>query len=180
MFKLFNKNLIATKASKWLNQPRTLHLTAANSLKTIEIVEDKQNKLITIEGKYIDPAERFGNKVLTFGKESEEANKRPCAFCELEKRDIYVQHTDVLVLRQFLKDDGEPLDRKITGLCRKQQRKLLVLAKHARVAGLTLNLQPNLLDGSKRSVDPRTRPKGLKWNIYFDDYEVMKKTYKFL
>lgn len=94
------------------------------------------------------------------------------------------------------------MPRKITGLCKKQHRKLLVLAKHvnliesnifsfiffnflfcltkARLAGLTLNLQPSLLDGSKPLSDPRKRPEYLKWNHYFDDYETMKKQFKYL
>ncbi len=97
-----------------------------------------------------------------------------------EKRDIYVQHTDVLILRQFLKDDGEPLSRKVTGLCKRQQRKLVVIAKHARQAGLTLSLTKTLLDGSKPSPDPRKRYQHQKWNTYFDDFEYMKRNFKYI
>jgi ribosomal protein S18 len=192
MLKVFNNNLkllgrLANKQSQQqIVEKRTIHMTNLNQLKKLNIVEDKQSKQITIEASYIDPVEAFGNKALEFNNEaSSDQNDlktaiRPCAFCELEKRDIFVQYTDVLVLRQFLKEDGTPLNRKVTGLCRKQQKKLLVMAKHARIAGLTLNLQPNLIDGSKRSSNPRTRSEHLKWNTSFDDYEIMRKTHKYL
>ena len=86
----------------------------------------------------------------------------------------------MLIIKQFLKEDGSLLGRKITGLCKKQQRKMIVIAKHARNAGLTLDLQPNLLDGSKRSVEPRARPEHQKWNTYYDSYEIMRKENKYL
>ena len=93
------------------------------------------------------------------------------------------------------------MPRKVTGLCLKQQRKLKVIAKHvcfisfrnkykfkiyflfklkANLAGLTLNLQTNLIDGTKPSSDPRKRSEYLKWNHYFDDYEIMRKQFKYL
>ena len=106
--------------------------------------------------------------------------KRPCAFCELEKRNIFVQYTDLAVLRQFVRDDAKPLGRKITGLCRRQHRKLVVLIKHAMYAGLILDLQPRRLDGSKPDPRPETRPEYLKYNSYFDTYEKLLRTRKFL
>ena len=166
-------------------QYRSITLSAASSLKKIEKTEDKSKNEIIIEGKYIDTVDQFGKKIFDFSTMASDSihshpDLRPCALCELEKRDIFVQYTDILVLRQFLQEDGFPLPRKVTGLCKKQQKKLIVLLKHARAAGLTLTYQPNLLDGSKASSDPRKRPEHLKWNAYFDTYEKMKKTQKYL
>lgn len=93
----------------------------------------------------------------------------------IEKNDIFVQHTDVLILKQFLKEDGEVLNRKVTGLCKKQQKKLLVIAKQAKQAGLTLNLAKKTLNGQMR-----LKSSGMKFNTYFSDYEQMKRTHKFL
>lgn len=153
-------------------QKALIHMAPVMRLKAIEITEDKQKKQLTIEGKYLNPEETMGSKVLDLEtNKSQEKFLRPCSFCELEKKNIYVQHTDVLVLRQFLTEDGQVLNKKITGLCKKQQRKLLVLVKQAKTCGLLMNLQPRLLDGSMPSTDTKSRPGYLKWNAYYDNYE---------
>jgi ribosomal protein S18 len=167
-------------------------------LKRIEKTEDPKTKTITIEGKYLESEQVFGNKVLCLDTEFDNSQQRksnslnekfgcnenvyakPCCLCELEKKEISVQYNDVLVLRQFLTDDGNVLSRKITNLCKKQHRKVKVLAKQAQQAGLIMNLQPNLLNGSKPSIDPQSRSEHLKWNTYFDDYEILARTKKFL
>jgi len=184
--------------SKNIQSLRSFSLTSLNSLKRIEKKEDTKTKTITIEGKYLESEQVFGNKVLNLDteidlskeKKSNYLNEKfgcveneyakPCCLCELEKKDIFVQYNDVLVLRQFLTDDGNVLSRKITNLCKKQHRKVKVLAKQAQQAGLIMNLQPNLLNGSKPSVDPLSRSEHLKWNTYFDDYEILVRTKKFL
>lgn len=177
------KNSLKLSANSCLNPIRQISLSSALNLKRIEKTEDKTTNTITIEGKYIDPKETFGTGVLDLTgqcyQDTDEA-VRPCAFCELEKRDIKVQYTDVLVLRQFLTENGQILPRKVSGLCKKQQKKLIVLTKQAKHAGLILNLQPTLLDGTKPSADHSKRFKYLKWNTYFDDYETMKRNKKFL
>lgn len=85
---------------------RSIHTTQVNNLKKIEKTEDKITKSTIIEGKYLDSEKIFQNKVIKFDAESSaqdsEHQIKPCALCELEKRDIFVQHTDVLILRQFL------------------------------------------------------------------------------
>ncbi|CAF0850518.1 unnamed protein product [Brachionus calyciflorus] len=183
MFKLMTNSLKLSSSHVKSHQVRAISISSILNLKKIEKIEDKATKTITIEGKYLNPEETFGSKVLNLGNntnDDEHSSLRPCAFCELEKKDIKVQYTDVLVLRQFLTEDGQVLPRKVTGLCRKQQKKLLVLTKLAKHAGLILNLQPTLLDGTKPSSDPKNRTKHLKWNAYFDDYETMKRNSKFL
>jgi ribosomal protein S18 len=177
---------------------RLFSLTPFKSLKRIDKKEDPKTKTITIEGKYLESEQVFGNKVLKLDTERDNDQQtksnslnekfgcvendytKPCCLCELEKKQIFVQYNDVLVLRQFLTDDGNVLSRKITNLCRKQHRKVKVLAKQAQQAGLIMNLQPNLLNGSKPSIDPHSRSEHLKWNTYFDDYEKLVRTKKFL
>lgn len=161
---------------------RSISVSTVLNLKRIEKTEDKAKKNIVIEGKYINPEEKFKAKVLNLNDtdNQDSGEVRPCAFCELEKKDIFVQYTDVLVLRQFLTEEGQVLPRKVTGLCKKQQRKLLVLTKLAKQAGLILNLQPSFLDGTKPSADPSQRINHMKWNAYYDDYETMLRTKKYL
>lgn len=188
MLKIINSNLrsrltLAPALNPQLTRP--IFKSAVLGLKRIEKVEDKSKKLITIEGKYLNAEEEFGSKVLRLG-DAKEVNTEdptqvlPCSFCELDKKGIHVQYTDVLVLRQFLTEHGQVLPRKVTGLCKRQQRKLLVLTKLAKQAGLILNLQPTLLDGGKPSVDPSKREKHMKWNSYYDTYETMIRKQKFL
>lgn len=168
---------------------RLISLSASNGLKRIDVVEDKAKKTITIEGKYLNAEQEFGTKVLKFEQQTNEKSTgdtvtqqivRPCSFCEMEKKGIYVQYTDVLVLRQFLTEDGAILPKSVTGLCKRQHRKLTVLTKQAKHAGLLLNLEPTLLDGTKPPTEPYKRPKHLKWNSYFDKYEIMIRTHKYL
>ena len=86
---------------------RLIHTSPWNSLKKIEKIQDPKTKTTTIEGKYLDSEKLFQNKVLNLEKQHNDSNDhdhttRPCAFCELEKRDIFVQYTDVLIIKQFL------------------------------------------------------------------------------
>jgi small subunit ribosomal protein S18 len=155
---------------------RSFYLQAASLAKTIEKSEDKKNNVTIIEGKYLDDASESDKSSFKYEHDSHSA----CALCKLEKMDIYVQHTDVLILRQFLKDDGTLLPIKVTQLCKKQYDKLRVIARQAHRAGLLMNLQPPYLNGEKRTMDPHKRPEDLKWNRYYDDYEILKKTNKFL
>lgn len=178
------KNSLKFPFSPFLNSTRQIVTTSILNLKKIEKIEDKNSNTITIEGKYLDSKEIFGSEVLNLtSDENYQENDcimKPCVFCELEKRDIKVQYTDVLVLRQFLTENGQILPRKVTGLCKNQHRKIIVLAKQAKHAGLILNLQPTFLDGTKPNTDHTKRLKYLKFNTYFDDYETMKRNKKFL
>ena len=88
---------------------RLIHTTQCNSLKKIEKIQDPKTKTTIIEGKYLDSEKIHQNKVLNLYSSSNEQQQldghdhsRPCAFCELEKRDIFVQYTDVLIIKQFL------------------------------------------------------------------------------
>jgi ribosomal protein S18 len=187
-----NFNSISTKPSTTNIRSRLIHVSSLLNVKKIERTIDNNNKTITIEGVYLDSDKISGNKFLKLNKKEKEnentnndmeenpAKIRPCVLCELEKKNIFVQYTDILVLRQFLREDGTLLNRKITGLCKKQQKKLYTIVKHAKYCGLLMNLQPPKIDGSKPDIDPRKRFEHLQFNAYFEDYEIMKKKYKYI
>lgn len=166
-----------------------IHTSSLQQLKKIEITQDEKKKSITIEGKLLDSEAIFGNRVIDLegllGGEKESKDKdhhhlKPCPFCVLEKKNIFVQYTDVLVLRQFLTQDGAILPQRVTGLCNRQHKKLVAMTKLAKHAGLILNLQPRLIDGTMPNTDPRKRTAHLKWNSYFDSYEEMRRKTKFI
>jgi ribosomal protein S18 len=152
---------------------RSFHLATLNQIKSIEKIEDKKSNALIIEGKYLQENDK------NLFKYDDSAETIECPLSKLEKMGIYVQHYDVLILRQFLKEDGTLLPRKVTNLCFKQYKKLRVLVKHAKNAGLLMNLQPNLLNGQKPSMNPELRMEDLKWNRHYDDYEVLKRTQKY-
>ena len=108
----------AVVLSKNQLQRRAFHLTAQKKIKEIVINENKDKNEIIIEGKYLDEVELTKTEILRF---PEDDHKTKCAFCKLEKQGVYVQYTDTLVLRQFLREDGTILPKKVTGLCKKQQ-----------------------------------------------------------
>lgn len=60
------------------------------------------------------------------------AGEKPCYLCALG---LDVKHTDVLILSQFVRSDGCMLPRRITGLCRRQQKKVGTMVTMAQKAG---------------------------------------------
>ncbi|KAJ8722253.1 hypothetical protein PYW08_004655 [Mythimna loreyi] len=95
------------------------------------------------------------------------SEKPPCYMCALG---LDVKHTDVLIVSQFVRSDGCMLPRKITGLCRRQQKKMGKLVTMAQKAGLMINLTP---DYCKK--DPKKRRDYKKFNTYFDERTIFMK-----
>lgn len=62
-----------------------------------------------------------------------------CSLCTLG---LDVKHTDVLIIKQFMDPKGKLFPRRITGLCRWQQRKMEYLIEMATRAGLINSLLP--------------------------------------
>ncbi|CAH0585524.1 unnamed protein product [Chrysodeixis includens] len=89
------------------------------------------------------------------------SEKPPCYMCALG---LDVKHTDVLILSQFVRSDGCMLPRRITGLCRRQQKKIGKMVSMAQKAGLMINLTPE-----KCKKDPTKRREYKKFNTYFDE-----------
>ncbi|XP_045138056.1 28S ribosomal protein S18a, mitochondrial-like [Portunus trituberculatus] len=133
---------------------RPLHTTHARPLKEI-VVEEEAGGDTVVRGQYLPSP-----KSSLLLKPDREAGKA-CPLCAL---DLDVKHTDVLILSQFMREDGSVLPRRVTGLCGKQQRRLTWLVIMAQKAGLMPNLAPAT---SKR--DPSKRQRSKKFNRYFDE-----------
>ncbi|XP_049780396.1 28S ribosomal protein S18a, mitochondrial [Schistocerca cancellata] len=141
----------ATASFNAFFRPRSLYTSSVLRLK--EIQEKKEGKTLIIEAVTV-PSPRQPLLVRT-------PSDGPCRLCALG---LDIKHTDVLILNQFLRSDGCMLPRRITGLCKKQQRKVSILVAMAQKAGLMPNLAPS---NSKR--DPKRRLKWKKFNTYFDE-----------
>jgi small subunit ribosomal protein S18 len=88
-------------------------------------------------------------------------DKQFCPECTLG---LDLKHTDVLILSQYLRTDGCILPRRITKLCKRQQKKITYLVAMAQKAGLMSNLTP-----SQSKKDPKQRFAHKKFNHYFDE-----------
>ncbi|KAF5292349.1 hypothetical protein FQA39_LY03383, partial [Lamprigera yunnana] len=84
--------------------------------------------------------------------------------CPVCSTGLNIKHTDVLILSQFVRTDGCMLPRRITGLCRKQQKRMSSLVTMAQKAGLMPNLNP-----ANSKNDPKRRGGWKKYNKYFDE-----------
>uniref|UniRef100_A0A182VX72 Large ribosomal subunit protein mL66 n=1 Tax=Anopheles minimus TaxID=112268 RepID=A0A182VX72_9DIPT len=139
------------------NIVRRFSLSSVNRLK--EIKEVKTNDTLVIKGEYI-PSPRQGTLIPQL-LEARQKGERFCPQCTLG---LDIKHTDVLILSQYVRSDGCMLPRRVTGLCKRQQRRMGALVTMAQKAGLMPNLNPAT---SKR--DPKQRYQWKKYNKYFDE-----------
>ncbi|XP_053681288.1 30S ribosomal protein S18 [Anopheles nili] len=136
---------------------RNFSLSSVNQLK--EIKEATTNGSLVIKAEYI-PSPRQDTVVAQL-TEAKQKGERFCPQCTLG---LDVKHTDVLILSQYLRSDGCMLPRRITGLCKRQQRRMGALVTMAQKAGLMSNLNP-----ANSKKDPKRRYQWKKYNKYFDE-----------
>lgn len=88
---------------------------------------DQQKESLVISGQYVEsPRQEF--LVKEFGS----SQKKFCPKCTLG---LDIKHTDVLILSQYIRSDGCMLPRRITGLCKVQQKRIGTLVTMAQKAG---------------------------------------------
>ncbi|XP_001866038.2 28S ribosomal protein S18a, mitochondrial [Culex quinquefasciatus] len=137
---------------------RTISVTAVSNLKEIKEVTQKDSLVISAD--YV-PSPRSNQLIGAVAKLTECGTSQFCPQCTLG---LDIKHTDVLILSQYLRSDGCMLPRRITGLCKRQQRRMTALVTMAQKAGLMPNINPAW---SKR--DPKKRFQWKKNNKYFDE-----------
>jgi len=76
-----------------------------------------------------------------------------------------IKHTDVLILKQFMDNKGQVINRQITGLCRRQHTRVTKLIKMAAKAGLF----PENMDMFK--LEKKKLP-ATRLNAYWDDSSI--------
>lgn len=97
----------------------------ANSLFVVFV--EQKDKVLEISAA-IKPSPR--ESVLM--KEVQTTEKKFCPKCTLG---LDIKHTDVLILKQYLREDGTMLPKRITGLCNVQQKNIGTMVLMARRAG---------------------------------------------
>ncbi|XP_022094837.1 39S ribosomal protein S18a, mitochondrial-like [Acanthaster planci] len=103
---------------------------SAAKIKYREVIETTEGNSTIIEGVYRDPPENYYDI---------DNPHRACPICS---RNLRVTYKDVLILSQFIRPDGGMLPRRITGVCKKQQRHLEECVKRAHRAGLLPDHKP--------------------------------------
>ncbi|KAK7104222.1 hypothetical protein V1264_018978 [Littorina saxatilis] len=134
-------------------QTRTFSVSSAARLKQIEQVTD--GNVTKIEGKIME-----SERAPYVFKEEE---PKGCTLCKIHP---YLKYTDVLILSQFLREDGCLLPRQVTGVCWGQQRRLETLVNKAQRAGLLPQFRPALKSGKPRT-NHRSNYKWKRYNVYF-------------
>ncbi|XP_052866689.1 28S ribosomal protein S18a, mitochondrial [Anopheles cruzii] len=136
---------------------RHLSLSSTNRLKEIE--EVTVTDTLVIKGEYV-PSPRQDTLVPQL-VEAANCGERFCPQCTLG---LDIKHTDVLILSQYVRSDGCMLPRRVTGLCKRQQRRMSALVTMAQKAGLMSNLNP-----ASSKLDPKRRYQWKKYNKYYDE-----------
>ncbi|KAB0803607.1 hypothetical protein PPYR_00577 [Photinus pyralis] len=129
---------------------RTLSLFPKLQLK--EIQEVQEGKSLIIKGVNVPS----GREPFLLETENE--------LCPICSSGLEVKHTDVLIISQFVRSDGCMLPRRVTGLCRRQQKRMSILVAMAQKAGLMPNLTP-----ATSKKDPKKRFGWKRYNKYFDE-----------
>lgn len=137
---------------------RSFSVSSTNNLK--EIKEVTQKDALVVSADYVD-SPRAHQLIQPAVAVNSKCGGGVCPECSLG---LDIKHTDVLILSQFLRSDGCMLPRRITGLCKRQQRRIGSLVIMAQKAGLMPNINPSW---SKK--DPKKRYQWKKYNKYFDE-----------
>ncbi|XP_057339279.1 39S ribosomal protein S18a, mitochondrial [Microplitis mediator] len=153
-----NRSLFNYGKSLILSQSRrSITITSVNRIK--EFVEKKEGNTLIIEAKIIpDP---FRDKLF------KATDNGACSLCAAG---VDVKHTDVLILKEFLGSDGRLLPRRVTNLCKIQQKRVSVMLQMAIRAGLM-----NVLSKKTKKPLPCVINKG--FNTYYDEISIKSKYY---
>ncbi|XP_055639751.1 39S ribosomal protein S18a, mitochondrial [Toxorhynchites rutilus septentrionalis] len=138
-------------------QLRPISVSSVNKLKEIKKTIQKDSLILSAD--YV--ASPRTNQLIEHTAKPRCDGQLFCPQCTLG---LDIKHTDVLILSQYLRNDGCMLPRRITGLCKRQQRKIGTLVTMAQKAGLMPNFNPFW---SKN--DPKQRYQWKKYNKYFDE-----------
>ncbi|KAA0187817.1 hypothetical protein HAZT_HAZT001500 [Hyalella azteca] len=141
------------------SQDASFSTSVRNHLK--EIQKTTEGNTTIVEGKYVESP--HSGKVVF--KPNDE---KVCPLCALN---LNLKHTDVLVLSQFVRPNGQLLPRRITGLCCVQQTKLTKLVTMSKKAGLMPNLAP-----ANSHKDPAKRRGSKKLHRFFDEATIRDTT----
>lgn len=158
LFTLCNSIISSDFLYKTLKFSRPFSASAACYLKEVHV--KTENNVTVVEGVLVE-SDRKG-KVLNV-----DSDRDLCPLCP-QKIKVPVKYTDVLIISQFIQEDGEVLPPHVTGLCYKAHQRLQRVVRQAQYAGLI---------PEPETEEPVEQPKhlydtGYKWrqfNIFYDD-----------
>ncbi|XP_031636725.1 39S ribosomal protein S18a, mitochondrial [Contarinia nasturtii] len=107
---------------------RIQSISTTSALGVKEIKVEQKSKVLEISAD-LKPSPREA----TLLKEVHSTDKKFCPKCTLG---LDIKHTDVLILKQYLREDGTMMPRRITRLCAIQQKNIGTMVLMARRAGL--------------------------------------------
>ncbi|CAG9786900.1 unnamed protein product [Diatraea saccharalis] len=170
MASIIRRGVSFMKNSYISSSARTIVTTKQLNIK--ELREQKDGSKLVIEGVTLPSLRaqllvRAQNTNPSLVPSEGNIEKKPCYMCALG---LDVKHTDVLILSQFVRSDGCMLPRRITKLCRRQQKKIGTMVTMAQKAGLMINLTPG-----NCKKDPKKRRDYKKFNTYFDEKTIFMK-----
>ncbi|XP_046637397.1 28S ribosomal protein S18a, mitochondrial-like [Daphnia pulicaria] len=141
------------------NVMKTSNIFAVSTRNIKQVTQNETpDGTVVIAGSYL-PSSRVTQLVTV--KLDSEGHCNSCYMCKLN---LDVKHTDVLILSQFVRTDGCMLPRRVTNLCKRQQKRIGTMVTMAQKAGLMSNINP-----SWSHKDPRKRFQHKKWNSYWDE-----------
>lgn len=119
--------------------------------------QDEKKQTITIKGSFV-PSPNESQLV----KELVDCKKSGKLFCPECTLGLEIKHTDVLILSQYVRPDGCMYPKRVTGLCKRQQKRIGTMVTMAQKAGLMINLTPGYC-----KKDPKQRFGDKKFNKYY-------------
>ncbi|KAK3909588.1 28S ribosomal protein S18a, mitochondrial [Frankliniella fusca] len=154
MLRIVSSSVRNFVSSHHIVKPTYRSLGVSSWLSMKEIRERQEGDTLIFEGVEVkSPRERLLVK--------SENNHGACPLCALG---LDVKHTDILIIKQFIDHDAKLFPRRITGLCRWQQRKMQYLVEMAKRAGL--------INPLVREPIPAYQKGWRGYNTYFDENEI--------
>merc|ERR1712137_550678 len=135
-------------------EKRFFHSTAALNLR--EVIETTEDNVTTVEGKIYESS-RTKHLAKVDG---------PPDVCVLCKLNLDLKYTDVLIVSQFVQQDGEIVPRLVLGLCRPQHANMKKLIAKAHRAGLMQHLKPEIYP---EEYMQKSNYKWKKYNMYWNE-----------
>jgi small subunit ribosomal protein S18 len=120
-------------------------------------------------------------KIIPSGLESllipeySECKKNGSKFCPECSLGLDIKHTDVLIISQYLRPDGCMLPRRVTGLCKRMQKRIGTMVVMAHKAGLLPNLKPA---HTRTAREPNNRKGWKGFNTYYDETTIKEPGYR--
>lgn len=129
----------------------------------VEVTQEKDQ--LIVKGKIIPTGRE--NLLVPEYVECKKNGQKFCPECTLG---LDIKHTDVLILSQYLRSDGGMHPRRVTGLCKRMQKRIGTMVIMAHKAGLLPNIKPA---HTKTARDPNARLKEKGCNTYYDESTIV-------